>query len=150
VDRASHPPATSAALLELPSQPVPPTLTRLSEAYWTGGVDGELRIQRCLECRRWGHPPSPICRSCRSTALRPEAASGSGSVFTYTVNHQRWSDGDRPYAVALVALAEQEDLLVHANLVGLTEASLSCGLPVKVAFAPFGQWYLPYFVGVVG
>lgn len=33
-----------------------PRITALTEAFWTGGRDGALRIQRCTDCGYFVHP----------------------------------------------------------------------------------------------
>jgi uncharacterized OB-fold protein len=67
-----------------------PRLNDLNRPFWTGGGRGELLIQRCAACRRWIHPPTAgSCNACGGE-LRPEAASGDATVFTFTVNHQQF------------------------------------------------------------
>src|SRR5262245_5722938 len=94
-----------------------PALTELNRAFWTGGAQGELRILRCAACRRWVHPPVGACPACGGR-LAPEAASGRGTIFTFTVNHQAFRpEVPPPYAIAIVELAEQRGLRVPTNVV---------------------------------
>ncbi|HKY90021.1 MAG TPA: zinc ribbon domain-containing protein, partial [Nevskiaceae bacterium] len=67
-----------------------PQLTPENRAFWTGGEHGRLMIHRCEACGHWIHPPSPICPHCRARDVSPHAASGRGTVATFTVNHQPW------------------------------------------------------------
>ena len=34
--------------------------------YWAAARQRELRFQRCADCRRWRHPPGPLCPTCGS------------------------------------------------------------------------------------
>ena len=84
-----------------------PKLTPLNEPFWTGGEYGELRFLRCADCRRWVHPPQPVCPGCYGKRLEPEAVSGRARVYSFTVNHQAWIPGlDDPYVIAIVAIDE--------------------------------------------
>lgn len=122
-----------------------PALTPLNRAFWTGGAAGELRILRCRACRRWVHPPAPSCPACTG-ALAPEAASGRGTIFTYTVNYQPFHpEVPPPYVIAIVELAEQADLRLPANIVNCAPDRLACGLPVRVLFEQHGEIFVPIF-----
>src|SRR5207302_10109628 len=71
------------------SRPVP-VPTDDDRAFWTGGADRQLLIHRCTVCRQWFHPPAPVCPRCRTRDVQPEPASGRGTVWAATVNHQSW------------------------------------------------------------
>jgi uncharacterized protein len=123
-----------------------PAITDLNREFWTGGADGELRIAVCQDCGNWIHPARPMCPVCRSRAVRPEVASGRGTVFSYAINHRAWRPGLAvPYVIALVELREQEGLRLTSNLIGCAPAAVSIGLPVKVCFARAGDAYVPLF-----
>jgi uncharacterized OB-fold protein len=122
-----------------------PALTDVNRAYWTGGSAGQLLVSRCLDCRRWTMPPADTCPACGGTT-EPEAVSGRAEVFTFTVNARQFHpDVPPPNIIAIVQLAEQDDLRIATNLVGCTEAELRCGLPVRVRFEPHGEVYYPVF-----
>jgi uncharacterized OB-fold protein len=122
-----------------------PTLTEENRAFWTGGARGELLIQRCVDCRRWVHPPAAACPACGG-ALVAEAVSGRGTVFTYTVNQQRYHpEVPPPYVIALVVLDEQDDLRLPTNIVGCDPDEVRCGLRVRVLFERHGDVFVPLF-----
>jgi uncharacterized OB-fold protein len=129
-----------------PSQPrLLPTLTPANRAFWTGGASGQLLIQRCTACDRWTHPPADRCDPCGGE-VRPEPVSGRGTVFTFTVNmHQFHPDIRPPNLIAIVELAEQDDLRIPTNIVGCEAAELRCGLPVRVLFERHGEIFYPLF-----
>ncbi|MFI5041286.1 MAG: Zn-ribbon domain-containing OB-fold protein [Acidimicrobiales bacterium] len=122
-----------------------PRLTDQNRAFWTGGAAGRLLILRCRACRRWTHPPVDRCPSCGGS-LVPEPVSGRGTVFTFTVNmHQFHPDVPPPNIIAIVELAEQQDLRIPTNLVRVDAAELHCGLDVQVLFEHHGEVYYPIF-----
>jgi uncharacterized protein len=135
----------SGAVVE-PTQPrMLPPLTAVNRPFWTGGAAGELLIQRCLACRRWTHPPTDRCPTCGGE-VAPEAVSGEGTVFTFTVNmHQFHPDVTPPNTIAIVALIEQDDLRIPTNVIDCSEDQLRCGLPVRVLFERHGEIYYPIF-----
>jgi len=123
-----------------------PEVTESNRHFWCGGADGRLHILRCQECGFYLHPPQPLCPQCRSMLLAPEAVSGLGRVYSFTVNQYQWVPGfDPPYVVATVELDEQRGLHVLTNLVDCSEQHLRCDLEVEVCFAKHGEVFLPIF-----
>jgi uncharacterized OB-fold protein len=56
-------------------------------------------------------------------------------VFTYTVNYQPFNPAvPVPYVIAIVQLAEQNDLRIATNIVDCESDSVYVGLPVEVRF----------------
>jgi uncharacterized protein len=128
--------------------PVPrvlPTLDEPSAFFWTSGADGSLRFLRCSGCGYFLHPPTPVCPRCHSRDLVPTVVSGRATVHSYTVNHQPWDGVGDTYVVALVTLAEQDDLRLTTNLVGIEPAEVHIGMPVEVVFEDHDPVYLPLF-----
>jgi uncharacterized OB-fold protein len=125
---------------------VRPKITDRNAHFWQGGEDGVLRLLRCQACGTYLHPPTPVCRACRSMRVAPEALSGRGVVHAYTVNHYRWlPDMEPPYVVALVELAEQAGLQLLTNVVGCGVDEVRTGLAVEVVFARNDDVYVPLF-----
>ena len=123
-----------------------PELTPASEWFWTSGADGHLRIQSCTECATLVHPPVPICPSCRSRSSEPVIVSGRATVVGVTVNHHRWHpDLEPPYVVAVVALAESDDVRLTTNVVGCAPDEVHIGQEVVVRFEPHDDVWLPLF-----
>src|SRR5919108_1250468 len=132
----------------MPDRPfrVLPAVTPENEHFWLGGAEGELRFQRCAACGYWIHPPSPICPACLGREIKVEAASGRGTVHTFTVNWQPWYPNlDPPYVIAIVELPEQEGLRLTTNIVGCQPDEVTIGMPVEVAFEEYGGVWLPLF-----
>lgn len=123
-----------------------PQLTDENRFYWTGGADGVLRMLRCGACSYWVHPPLPICPHCHSRALAPDALSGKGSVFSYTLNCKPWGPGlEVPYAIAVVALDEQPGLQLTTNIVDVAPEHVRVGMNVTVTFVQDEDVWLPMF-----
>jgi uncharacterized OB-fold protein len=124
---------------------VQPALDDTNRFFWTSGEDGLLRFVRCQACGYWLHPPAPRCPECGSRDVAPEAVSGRGEVYSYTVNHQPWDGDPDPYAIVLVALAEQDGLRLTSNLVGCPVDDVRIGMPVQVTFERHDQVWFPLF-----
>ncbi|MGP8059945.1 MAG: Zn-ribbon domain-containing OB-fold protein [Acidimicrobiales bacterium] len=122
-----------------------PRLDADNRFFWTSGEDGRLRFLRCGACRSFVHPPAPRCPQCLSESLTPEAVSGRGVVETFTVNYQQWIPGADPYIVAWVSIAEQPDVRLTTNLVGIEPDEVTIGMPVEVTFEPADDVWLPLF-----
>lgn len=121
-----------------------PDLDEHNSAFWQGGAHGRLLIYRCTDCRRWVYPPVPYCAECGSRYVGPEAVSGLGTLYTYTVNAFPWVEADDwQRVIALVELDEQPGLRILTNLVGSPEPR--CGDRLEVEFRPAGDVYLPVF-----
>jgi uncharacterized OB-fold protein len=123
-----------------PEHRLVPEPTPESLAFWTGGREGRLLMYRCRGCGHWFHPPAPACFRCRSTEVGPEAASGRGRVAAYTVNRQPWVPGyPPPYVIAMIELAEEPDVRIVSNVVGVPAEDVRVGLEVEVFFEEWGD-----------
>ena len=128
-----------------------PALDPDNRAFWTGGEHGQLMISRCNACGHWLHPPVPVCRYCTSTDVEPKPHPGTGTVFSYTVNHQRWlPDQDVPYVLIIVELDDEPDLRFTTRLVGVDPADERdwIGTRVRVTFEQVDDVWLPVFTPV--
>ena len=128
------------------SRPLP-VPTADERAFWAGGADGRLLVHRCRACRRWFHPPAPVCPHCYDNQVGPEPVSGRATVWAATVNHQPWFPSlPPPYVVAIVELAEQPGLRMLSNVVGCDPEQVVVGLAVTVEFEPLADdIWLPVF-----
>jgi uncharacterized OB-fold protein len=123
-----------------------PQITNDTSAFWQGGEAGRLMIHRCGACQRFFHPPAPICPSCGSLDVAPQATSGRGRIATYTINHQAWKpELAAPYVVAIVELDDQPGLRLLSNVVGLPPDQVRIGMPVQVTFEQHEDVWLPLF-----
>lgn len=127
------------AELDVTRKPVPSPKPE-AMPFWDGLREGEIRLQRCDECRRVQFYPRPHCRYCGSLALTWEALSGEASVYSYTVIHRApfaaFAD-DVPYALAVVELAEGPRLLT--NIVTDDPGSVAIGMALAPVFDPLSD-----------
>jgi len=87
-----------------------------------------------------------VCPKCLSRELAPAPVSGRATVHAYTVNHQAWIPGfDPPYVVAIVTIAEQDDVRLTTNIVNCEPADVTIGMPVRVVFEQREDVWLPLF-----
>ena len=105
-----------------------------TELFWQGCGRGELLLQRCLSCRSYRHPPSPICDSCLSSENEWVAASGQGTVYSFVIVREslRGWKFEVPYVVAIIELAEGRHML--SNVVGIPVEHVQIGMRVNVFF----------------
>ncbi len=133
-----------------PPRPLP-ALNDDNRAYWTGGEQGQLLINRCADCRSFVHPPVPFCPECESRNVGPEPVSGRGTVTTYTINHKQWLPGlPVPYVLALVELDEDPAVRLPTNIVGIDPQLVTIGMPVEVLFEQVEEVFVPLFRPVEG
>ena len=116
-----------------PTRPIPQP-TPDTQFFWDGTRAGELRIQRCNDCRTAYFPPRAFCPSCSSRNVAAFRASGKATLASYVINyrpHPAWSE---PYAIAIVELAEGPRMM--SNIVGCpqTPEALVLDMPLEVTF----------------
>ena len=73
----------------MPPARAEPLVTDLTRPFWEAAAEGRLVVQRCGECGYWNHPPRDECDACRSGALAFAPVSGRGTVWSYSVMHQK-------------------------------------------------------------
>ncbi|MDB5715696.1 MAG: DNA-binding protein [Sphingomonadales bacterium] len=123
-----------------------PELTPENTPFWTGGERGELMIVHCDACDHAIHPPEVICPVCLSRSVTPRAASGTGIIHSYTVNHQPWLPNlPVPYILAVVDLDNEPGVRLTAELLDVQPDSVGIGQKVKVAFLPVEDVWIPQF-----
>jgi uncharacterized OB-fold protein len=123
-----------------------PPITAANAAFWTSGRTGHWELPRCRSCRLFIHPGQPRCPYCLTDSLQPERVSGTGSVFTFTINRYPWfADWSVPFVVALIELDDQPGLRVTSNLVGVEPQDVRIGLRVGVEFAEEQGRWVPLF-----
>jgi uncharacterized protein len=118
---------------------------RLSQPYWDGCRDGELRFQRCDTCGTIPARPTSICPHCYGRALSWERSAGLGSLYSWTVVWRPQHPAFRvPYAPAIVELDEGAFLM--SAMIGCDNSDLAAGMRVEVEFHPANDRVtLPYF-----
>jgi uncharacterized protein len=111
--------------------PVPTPETR---HFWEGTRAGELRLQRCDDCRHVYFPPRPFCPKCASRRVSVMQSTGRARLFSYVIHHRPAPGFTPPYAIAVVELEEGPRLMT--NIVGCpqTPEALVLDMPLEVVF----------------
>jgi uncharacterized protein len=116
-----------------PKRPLP-LPTPETRHFWEGTAAGELRLQRCSQCRHVYFPPRPFCPKCASREVSVFKASGRATLYSYVINHRPPPGFTAPYAIAVVELAEGPRMMT--NIVGCpqTPEALQLDMPLEVVF----------------
>jgi uncharacterized OB-fold protein len=117
-----------------PSRRPRPWPTPFSQPFWEGTRRGQLLLQRCAGCARWCWTPQLACPVCLSERLEWTAASGRGTLYSYTVVHRAVDPTAFrvPYVVGVVTLDEGPHMLT--NIVGCEPDQLRIGMQLEVRF----------------
>jgi uncharacterized protein len=128
-----------------------PELTPENTPFWTGGAHDELLITHCQECDASIHPPSLICPSCLSRNVAPRAAKGTGKIYSFTVNHQRWMpDMEVPFVLVVVDLDGEPGVRITAEMIDIDPGKVTIGQSVTVTFTQVEDVWIPRFRPVPG
>ena len=134
----------------MPSRPQPRFPEPISEPYWEGAKNSELKFQRCDDCDEVVFYPRPHCPQCGSTNLTWNTSKGDGTVYTFSVVRQNRNPAFADlgaYAVAYVDLDEGFRMLT--NIVGVEDPTqdVAIGQRVRVEFEPqdSGDYPIPVF-----
>ena len=123
-----------------------PAISDHCKPYWDAVAAGDLRLQRCRDCRRWIHFPELACPVCGSGRLGFERVSGRGEIETFTEIHRSFVPGfEPPYIVAWIALPEQPGLRTLANIIDSDPAQVAIGRAVEFCVETRGDVSLPQF-----
>jgi len=114
-----------------------PEADRDSAPWWEAVRRHELTVQRCEGCGTLRFPARAVCNKCRGRSSEWVPAGGTGTVYSWIVNHQVFMPAladEVPLTVLLVRLDDGEDLLMYGNLVDGEASDLRPGLPVEAVF----------------
>lgn len=114
-----------------------PVADELSAPFWNAARERRLVIQRCADCNYYNHPPRPFCDACLSQRLEFQPVSGRGTVYSFTVMHQRDVAGfehEAPFINIVVELEEQPMLMMVANLPITERDRVRVGAAAEVFF----------------
>jgi uncharacterized protein len=111
-----------------------PVPTPETQHFWEGTQAGELRLQRCDDCRHTYFPPRPFCPKCASRKVSIVKAAGKAKLFSYVIHHRPAPGFTPPYAIAVVELDEGPRMMT--NIVGCpqTPDALVLDMRLEVTF----------------
>jgi uncharacterized protein len=116
-----------------------PVADETSAPYWAATAKHVLTVARCAQCGTLTLPPDVVCTACGSTEPGYEftPVSGRAVIRSWTVVRKAFLpgfDGELPFVLVDVELAEQADLRLIGRLLDGVEADLRVGAEVRVAF----------------
>jgi uncharacterized OB-fold protein len=126
----------------IPERTLPAPIVDSSNApFWQATAEGVLMIKRCQACAQAHWYPRPFCPHCGHEHTDWVRASGSGTVYSFTVTRKA---GPVPYVLAYVTLDEGVTMLT--NIVDAEIEALHIGQRVNVTFrAAEGGGAVPVF-----
>ena len=110
--------------------------------FWDGTAEGRLLLPRCDDCQVFIWYPRPFCPACASTRVSWVAASGRGTVYSFTVNRRGQADLSAYKEAGLYVLAYvelDEGPRVMTNIVDCDPETVQIGQRVQVVFHDTGQ-----------
>ncbi|MFO7856303.1 MAG: OB-fold domain-containing protein [Paracoccaceae bacterium] len=116
------------------SERIVPTPTPETRHYWEGARQGELRLQRCDDCREAYFPPRPFCPRCGGRKVSVEKASGRGWLHSYVINHIGAPGMEPPFVIAAVELEEGPRMMANIFGVAPKPEALELDMPLEVTF----------------
>ena len=70
-----------------------PEPTADTKPFWDGLMERKFRLQRCADCGKVRFYPRPVCDACYSMNAEWVAASGHGTVHSWTITHHAFHPG---------------------------------------------------------
>ncbi len=124
-----------------------PEATPETAAFWEGTRLGELRIQRCLDCRHVFFPPRPFCPQCARRRVEWFRTCGRATLYSYVINPSPpavWGAGAQ--SCALVTLEEGVRVITCVVDCPQTPTALQLDMPLELTFRKLSdEIFLPVF-----
>lgn len=123
-----------------------PAVSEDTEPFWRLlNEKKKLHLQRCKHCKRFMHPPRPMCYHCQTFEMEWVPSTGNGVIYSYIV-YQRptYPAFEVPYECILVELGE--GVRIVSNMVDCEPDEIYIGMPVEVVIDQvFNDVALPKF-----
>lgn len=114
------------------------------EPFFEGCRSGRLLIKKCDACNEPMYYPRTHCPFCFSEETRWIEASGTGTIYTFSITRK---NGPVPYAIAYVTLDEGVSMMT--NIVDCDLDDIRIGQRVGVVFkSTDGEFPAPCFTPV--
>jgi uncharacterized OB-fold protein len=121
------------------TQPLP-LPTPDNAPFYEAARRGELRFQRCAQCRRFRHYPRPVCPECLSREYTWDRSSGRGTVYTWTIVRGPTLpafEAKLPYNVVDVWMDEGVHFV--SEVLECAPQEIHAGMPVVATFVPVSE-----------
>ena len=119
-----------------------PTPNLADQVFWDYCQQRELRFQCCPACRRFRHPPTPVCPSCRSFEIEWVQATDIGVVFSFTIVHYVAHASIKsvvPYNVAIIDFPECGHARLVSNVIDVGPTEMHIGMQVSLVWEMAGN-----------
>ncbi|MEM7001263.1 MAG: Zn-ribbon domain-containing OB-fold protein [Pseudomonadota bacterium] len=124
----------------MPEQKIMPRPSAVSEPFWQGAREGQLRLQQCNSCGHYQFYPRLMCSHCGAQDLAWQPASGRGRVASFTIVRRGISLAyTAPYVVALIDLEEGVRMMSQILIDNPGDGRLMVGADVRVLFADWAD-----------
>lgn len=118
--------------------------TSEAEPFWQGTAEGEVRVQRCVDCDARRFPARVGCPACGSLEDDWVAARGTPTLYSWVVVERATIPSiEVPYGVCMVEYAE-DMVRLYGTLVG-DPAGFKAGVALDVTTAPSAGVHIPVF-----
>jgi uncharacterized OB-fold protein len=112
------------------ARPIPAPIVNVeTEPFWNAARERRFVVPTCAACGKAHWYPRKVCPFCGAEKIEWRAASGRGTIYSFSVMRR----AKEPYAIAYVVLAEGPTVLT--NIVDCDFDTLHIGQQVRVAFA---------------
>lgn len=123
-----------------------PEPNEVTQLYWEGTAEGELRVKHCPSCEALFRFNHAWCPECGNAELDWKKTAGRGVVTNFTIIHvppyEAYVD-EVPYVLALIEL--EEGVRVMMNVIDCDPQSVHIGMKVALTFETRGDVQLPQF-----
>ena len=134
----------------MPNRPQPQFPEPITQPFWDGVKNGELKYQQCDGCDAIVFYPCNLCTQCGSGDLTWKTSKGEGTVYTYSVirqsRHPNFADLGA-FSIAFIDL--DEGFRMMSSVVGIDNPveDIEIGMRVKVEFEEQdeGDYPIPVF-----
>ena len=111
-----------------------------SRPFWDALGQGRFLLKHCGDCGKAHWYPRAVCPHCASTATEGRAASGKGTISSYSISR---TTGE-PTCIAYVALAEGPTMMTRIVDSELRAIRIGDAVGLAIGTAPDGT-PLPFF-----
>lgn len=108
-----------------------PVPTPEIQPFFDAAARGELLLKRCAACGEYHWYPRAICPHCFSDRTEWVAATGRGTIYSFSIARRVLPT---PYAMACVTL--EEGVSMMTNIVDCDLDAIRIGQAVEVVFKP--------------
>lgn len=108
-----------------------PVPDEASAPFWDAAARGELVLARCGACRRFAHPPEPVCPYCADGVLAFEPVEPRGVIRSWTVVRQSFLPGFDDVLPLVLVDVEVDGVRLIGRLV---DGEPALGAEVRVVF----------------